>query len=173
MIVGKILESKSEGAIDDYGLAPVQFTEKRFRKDKTTASFNRDAKTISFSRSTQTYPLKGGEQDRSSVIWQLISIARAAPARFKPNTEWRFIVVSDHDADPWTFRVISQENIKMPNGDMSTVHVVRYPPPGSKKQKLDIWLAPSMEWYPVRLRFSEADGEYIEQTLEQVNKTAS
>lgn len=31
--------------------------------------------------------------------------------------------------------------------------------------KLDIWLDPAREWYPVKLRFTEADGEYLEMVL--------
>lgn len=170
MMVGKILDVKSEGTIDDYGLAPISFTEKRFHKDPTTTTFDRQAKTISFTDSTQTYAIKGGEQDRSSVIWQLISVARAAPAQFRPGSKWQFFVAGQRDADPWTFTVIKQEKIKTQAGTWNTVHVSRAPPPDSKEQKLDIWLAPTLEWYPARIRFNDADGEYIEQTLKKVDK---
>lgn len=170
-LFGKILESTSEGNIDEHGLAPARFTQKRFRKGSTTTSFDRAARTIRFSRPVPAYPLKGGEQDHSSVIWQLISMARATPARFKPNSEWQFLVAGDHDVDPWTFKVANQERIRTPYGEINTVHLVRSPSPDSGKQQLDIWLAPSMEWYPVRLRYSEPDGEYIEQVLEGIGKT--
>jgi hypothetical protein len=48
--------------------------------------------------------------------------------------------------------------------------VLREPPPGSKDQSLDIWLAPSLEWYPVKLRFVDNDRDYVEQTLERIVK---
>ncbi len=170
MLVGKILDEKSEGAIDQYGLAPGTFTEKRFRKEATTATFDRAAKTISFTSSANTYPIKGGEQDRASAIWQLISIARGTPAKFRPGSSWTFVVAGQQDAEPWTFKVGKQEKIRTPLGEINALHVVKAPPPNSKGQKLDIWLAPSHEWYPVRLRFADDKGEYIEQTLETVNK---
>ncbi|WP_019142081.1 DUF3108 domain-containing protein [Noviherbaspirillum massiliense] len=173
MLVGKILETSSHGLIDQYGLAPLSFTEKRFRKHPTTTSFDRTTKTISFTESAQTYPIKGGEQDRSSVVWQLVSIARAAPARMKPNSEWKFFVAGRRDAEPWTFKVVNQEKIKTGVGTLDAVHILRAPPPDSQSQKLDIWLAPSLDWYPVRLRFTDADDEFIEQTLENVNRKAS
>jgi Protein of unknown function (DUF3108) len=150
-------------------LAPISFTEKRYRKPPTTASFNRDAKTISFTGSEQTYPIKGGEQDRASVIWQLISIARAAPVRFKTGSTWNFFVASRHDAEPWTFKVMKQERIKTPLGEVNALQVVRATS-NDKGQQLVIWLAPSMDWYPVRLRLAESDGEYVEQTLEKISK---
>ena len=53
-------------------------------------------------------------------------------------------------------------------GSFETVHLVKAPPPDSKDQRLDIWLAPGLEWYPVRLKFSDADGDTIDQRLDQV-----
>jgi hypothetical protein len=172
-LIGKILDTKSEGGIDDYGLAPSSFTEKRFRKSAVTTSFDRASKTIRFGSSSQTYRLKGGEQDRNSALWQLISVARAAPAKFKPGSQWSFVVAGHNDAEPWTFRVLKQDKVRTPMGELNAVHVSRAPQPDSKDQTLDIWLAPSLEWYPVRLRFTEADGDFIEQTLQEARKKSS
>jgi hypothetical protein len=168
MLVGKILNEKSEGGIDASGLAPARYSEQRFRKEATSAVFNRDTGLISFSQSDRTYPIHGGEQDRTSVIWQLVAVARAAPASFKSGSAWRFFVVGQRDADPWTFRVSAQEKLMGPNGEVTAWHVTRNPPPDSKEQQLDIWLAPALQWYPVKLRFTEGGGDYIEQTLQSV-----
>ena len=168
MLVGKILDEKSEGAIDAWGLAPARYTEQRFRKDATSVTFDRSARLISFSASDRTYPIRGGEQDRASVIWQLIAVARAAPAKFKNGSSWNFFVVGQRDADPWTFKVGAQEKVAGPDGEVMAWHVTRNPPPGSEEQQLDIWLAPALQWYPVRLRFTEGGGDFIEQTLRQV-----
>lgn len=173
VIVGRILDARSEGAIDGYGLAPTVFTEKRIRRDRTTTSFDRTAMTIRFTASDASYPLQGGEQDRNSMIWQLIAVARAAPTKFRPGSSWNFFVAGPRDADPWTFNVSKQERIATALGQLNTVHVIRLPPPDSQQQKLDIWLAPSLEWYPVRLRFSDDNGDFFEQTLQKVGKKAS
>ena len=172
LLVGKILETKSEGGIDDYGLAPTTFVERRFRREPTTATFNRTANTISFSESATSYPIIGGEQDRNSAIWELIAVARGAQGKFKPGSEWQFFVAGQRDAEPWTFRVTKQENVRTALGNMVAIHVVKAPPPNAKGQQVDIWLAPSLEWYPVRVRYTEPDGDFIEQTLESVNKQA-
>lgn len=169
-LVGKILNAKSEGAIDEYGLAPVSFTETRFHKDPTTTSFNHAGKLISFSASPDTYPIRGGEQDRNSAIWQLIAVARAAHSKFRQNSEWNFFVAGSHDAQSWSFKVDKEESIRTPLGKMNTVHVIKAPPPDSKGQRVDIWLSPSLEWYPVRLRFTEANGDFVEQLLSNVAK---
>lgn len=171
-LFGVILDSKSAGGVDEYGLAPDEGSEKRFRKDPTTVNFKRDSKTISFSEGTDTYPIKGGEQDRTSITWQLLSIARGAPDKFKPGSEWSFFVAGRHDADPWTFKVVNTETVHTGQGDVSAVHLSKTPPPEGHKseQQIDVWLAPSLEWYPVRIRFVDNDGEdYVEQTLEKVS----
>jgi hypothetical protein len=172
-LFGKILDARSEGKIDSLGLAPTQFVQKRLRKDATTTTFNGDSKTITFNQSGQTYPIVGGEQDRVSIVWQLLSVARAAPKKFVAGSQWQFFVAGEHDAEPWTFKVMKTETIVTPKGHFNAVHVFRAPPPDSQGQKLDIWLAPSLEWYPVKLRFTDADGDYIEQSLETVSKAGS
>lgn len=170
MLLGKILETSSEGDIDDYGLAPARFMDKRLRRKALITTFDRKLHTINFTQSTEHYPLKGGEQDRASIIWQLIAIARGSNGKFTPGSEWLFFVAGPHDAEQWRFQVAGHEKIKIRQGEIDTVHVLRARPPDDQGQKLDIWLAPSLEWYPARLRFTDPDGDFIEQTLDDINK---
>lgn len=172
MLVGKILDARSEGTLDAQGLAPVSYTEKRFRRALSTTSFDRAAGVIRFGASDRTYPIQGGEQDHNSVIWELVAVARAAPAKVKPGTEWHFVVAGVRHAEPWTFRVVKQEKIRTPLGELDTLHIARMPQADSQDRHVDIWLAPSLEWYPARVRYSEDDGDYIEQTLRAVGRQA-
>jgi hypothetical protein len=169
-LLGKITENRSEGTIDSYGLAPAEFYEKRFRKDPTTSNFDRAAKVLSFSDGKQTYPLKGGEQDRASVTWQLVAQARAAGDHFRPGTRWAYFVAGRHDADPWTFRVVKRERVSTPAGQFDAVHVTREQSAAIKGQELEIWLAPMLEWYPVKIKFADDGKDFVEQTLEKVAK---
>ena len=160
-----LLNFKSAGVIDDFGVAPVIYSEKRFRRPETNTHFHRERNTISFSASTATYPRKGGEQDRASIVWQLTGIGRGDGEKFVPGAEIDFFVAGVRDAAPWRVRVIGEEQIEIGNGKVIAWHVVRIPKPGSYDQKLDIWLAPQHEWYPVKLRFTEANGEYLDMLL--------
>ncbi|KAF1047707.1 MAG: hypothetical protein GAK35_00522 [Herbaspirillum frisingense] len=171
MLLGKILETSSEGAVDSYGLAPDRFVEKRLRRDPSTTTFNREQNKITFTQSSDTFPLQGGEQDRTGITWQLIAIARANAAKMTPGSEWKFFVAGPRDAEQWSFKVVGREKIKTPQGDTDAVHIFRAPPPDDQGQKLDIWLAPKLDWYPVRLKFTDPDGDYIEQVLDSVKKT--
>jgi hypothetical protein len=169
-IFGKILENHSEGGIDEYGLAPESFTEKRFRKDPTTATFHRDSKTITFKTGDESYPIKGGEQDRTSAPWQLVAQARSAPDKLAPGSEWAYFVAGRRDAEPWVFKVVKRETIQTGAGEFETIHFIKSPPKSDKSQQVDLWLAPGLDWYPVRIRFIDDDGDYVDQLLEKVVK---
>ncbi len=168
--LGKILENRTEGTIDAFGLAPSRFHEKRFRKDATTATFDRAAKTITFNDGKLSYPILGGEQDRGSAQWQLAALARAAPEKFVVGSEWKFFVAGRRDAEVWTFKVLGREVLNTGMGSMPAVHLVKLPPSDASAQHIDLWLAPGHEWYPVKLRFSEEDGEFVQQTIDKIIK---
>lgn len=171
MLLGKILETSSEGSIDAYGLAPERFIEKRLRRDPSTTTFNREQNKITFTQSSDSFPLQGGEQDRTGITWQLVAVARANAQKMVKDSQWKFFVAGPRDAEQWTFKVVGREKIRTAQGETSVVHILRAPPPDDQGQKLDIWLAPSQEWYPVRIKFTDPNGDYIEQVLESVKKT--
>jgi len=169
-LFGKVLEHRSEGGIDDYGLAPSTYYEKRIRKDPTTTTFNRAGRQLEFQGDTPPQPLKGGEQDRSSVQWQLVSQARHAPDQFKAGSEWSFLTAGRKDAEVWTFKVVGPENLQTAMGEVKAVHLVRLPPRRDNGQQVDLWLVPSLEWYPAKIRYQEENGDSFEQLLEKVNR---
>mgnify|MGYP003630468515 CR=1 FL=1 len=167
-LLGKILETTSVGGIDAYGLAPTKATEKRFRKPQTTTTFDRTSKKISFSASDAQYAIKGGEQDRNSAIWQLATLARSQPQKFKYGAVIPMFIAGAKEADPWKFKVLSKENISTELGKINALHVTKVIKRKSEDQKIDIWFAPGMNWYPVRIRFTEPEGDYIDQTISKV-----
>src|SRR5450830_547076 len=146
-LFGSLIDDRSDGAIDSFGLAPAQFSEKRVRHDPWTTTF-----------------------DRSSVVFQLAGVARAAPDKFVAGSEWTFFVAGRRDADVWTFRVIKPETVQTGFGAVDAVHLIRLPPPDSREQALDVWLAPSKEWFPARIKFTDSDDEFVDQTLQSVTR---
>jgi hypothetical protein len=170
-ILGRINENRSEGLVDANGLAPEKFTEKRFRKDAYTVTFDRAERTISFTEGKLSYPIKGGEQDRASAPWQLAALARGTPGKFVAGSEWRMFVAGRRDAEAWVFKVARTEKLSTPMGQVDAVHLVKKPAGESKEQQIDIWLAPAHEWYPVKVRFSDHDGDdVVEQTIAKITK---
>ena len=96
-----------------------------------------------------------------------MSIARGSPKTFIPKSQWSFSVAGRRDAEKWTFTVNEEVTLPTPLGELSTVHVIQE----TADQRIDIWLAPTMEWYPVRIKYRDADnGDTIEQDLVRINK---
>jgi hypothetical protein len=169
-IFGKILTSSSKGTINESGLAPEQFLEKRFRREQTKTIFDRQSKLIKFSGGEPQLPLRGGEQDRLSVTWQVVALARHAGIKLNNGQEWKIIVAGVHDADPWLFTVKEQMRIHTDLGDVDVVHILRAPPVDDPGQQLELWLAPAFDYYPVRINFIDANGDRIEQKISSIQK---
>lgn len=157
---------ESEGMLDDYGIAPVLYSEKPMNRSETNTHFNRDDRNnISFSSSTISYPLHGGEQDRASILWELAGIGRGDRGKFTPGAHIDFFVAGMRDGDTWSIDVIGQEEIDTGIGKMQTWHLARNPRAGTYDKKTEIWLAPQYEWYPVKVRTTEKSGKYVDMTL--------
>lgn len=166
-LLGQILENRSEGTVGPRGLEPTSFYEKRMRKPAFTTTFDRKAGAITFSEDKdKRHAIRGGEQDRSSTQWQLASMARAAPAKFVTGSEVAFVVAGRDDAELWRFTVTGKETLATGAGTLQVVHLSKAP----GGPAVDVWLAPSLGWYPVKLRVSDKEGEYVEQTLTKLVK---
>jgi hypothetical protein len=159
------LSFNSSGEVDEGGIAPELYTEKRFRKSATNTHFNRARNRISFSSSEQSYPRQGGEQDRASIVWQLAGIARGDSDKIVAGAHIDLFVAGIRDGEIWPIQVLGQEDIELGSGRTAAWHLVRVPKPGSFDQKIDIWLAPTEDWTPVRLRQTDANGDYLEMTM--------
>ena len=168
-LTGVLLSEKSEGMLDEAGIAPQTFSRKRFRKETVQTHFDHKAGNISFSDNAALPLLKGGEQDRLSVLWQLLAMARAQPARFIAGSAWTFRVIGNRDGEDWVFDVKEAQKLRTVLGEVDTLHIMRVPTEKSGPT-LDIWLAPSLDWFPVRLRAAEDNGDTIEQSLSKLEK---
>ena len=163
----------SEGTLDSQGIAPERYREKRFRKAETNTHFNRERALISFSASEINYPRNGGEQDRASVIWQLAGIGRGDSEKITVGAEIPLFVAGVRDADIWTMRVIAEETIDTGAGKIRSWHFLRKPRAGSFEQTIDLWLAPELDWYPVRLRQTDANGAWLDMTMTGMRRAAN
>ena len=169
-LFGQLLLEKSEGAIDRSGLVPANFFLKRIRKEPVTVVFDRRAGQINFAGDAPAHKIQGGEQDQLSVIWQLLSMARTRPGSFVPGSSWKFFVAGTRSGESWTFQVKDKQRLQTHIGEVDTLHVTYVPNDVKNGRQIDIWLAPSQEWFPVRLRFTEPNGDSMEQTIEKITK---
>jgi len=167
-----LLVLRSEGTIDDYGIAPDRAAEKRARRAETATHFNRSgerAGTISFSASDRSFPLLAGAQDKATVPFQLAGIGRADINQFGGDIDIQ--VGEDKAASLFRFQLVGEEELNTRMGKLVTWHLTRPPMPGTYSSRLDIWLAPGMQWYPVQIRNTEASGALTTQTVSHIKIT--
>jgi hypothetical protein len=163
-----LLVLNSEGTIDDYGIAPDTFTEKRKGRSLTATHFNRNEGNISFSASEQHYPLLAGAQDKATVPFQLGGIGRANVSQLGGDID--ILVGEDKEANIFRFQLVGEEELETKLGKLQTVHLLRPPKPGTYSSKLEIWLAPGLNWYPVQIRNTEASGALTTQTVSRITR---
>ncbi|MGZ3158210.1 MAG: DUF3108 domain-containing protein [Burkholderiaceae bacterium] len=160
---------ESEGAIDQFGIAPLLYTEKSGNKSATNTHFQRERNIISFSSSTANYPRQGGEQDRATIIWQLSGIGRGSPEKFISGTGIDIFVAGVRNGETWHIHVVDEEEVDLPTGKINAWHLRRTPTPGTYEPQLDIWLAPYQTWYPVKLRYTQTNGDTLDMSLSKVS----
>jgi hypothetical protein len=160
---------QSEGTVDQSGIVPLLYSEKSIRKSVTNTHFQRGRNIISFSSSTINYPRQGGEQDRASIIWQLAGIGRGSPEKLKAGEDFDIFVAGARDGETWRIHVTGEEETALSTGKTNTWHLVRMPPVGTYQQRLDVWLAPRQAWYPVKLRYTQVNGDTLELSLTRIS----
>jgi hypothetical protein len=164
----RLYSLQSNGTIGTTGIEPHTATETRRGKAATTTHFDYDSKSIRFSAAPAVLPLSEGAQDKISVFMQLASLGNADPAQFQPGKEMAIQVAEEKEAHAHQFVVLDQETIETKLGHLATWHIVRPPRPSVYSSRIDIWLAPDLNWLPVQIRNTEANGAITTQTIRQI-----
>jgi hypothetical protein len=152
----------SEGRITDQGLEPGRFEDKA--RKLQTAQLDFGQQRAHFSAGTPDAVIAPGAQDRLSVFLQLSALLGAAPQRYPQGTQIGFITVSARRADRWTFRVGAMETLDLPAGSLQALRLDKVRQ-GADDQDASLWLAPSLQYLPVRIRLAQDNGDFADLQL--------
>jgi hypothetical protein len=152
----------SKGHIDRFGIAPEQYSEQRGRRAADVTIFNRETKQVVYTRTPANQPLADGAQDRFSVVMQLASLVRGAPDTYKPGVTRQFSVADNDSSEIWPIQTVGDETVQARGGPVTARHFVRLPRREGDRRRLDIWLAQSLGWLPVRIVQTEPSGMQVE-----------
>ncbi len=150
----------STGLITAEGLAPLRFSDKA--RSEEAAHFLRDQGKVSFSSNRPDAALVAGTQDRLSVMLQLGAMVGGAPAAFPAGTVISIPTAGTREAEPWLFTVEGEETLELPGGKVAALKLIRNPR-REFDQTVELWLAPGMDYVPVRLRLTQANGDWVDQ----------
>lgn len=152
----------SAGQVTDKGLLPTRFGDRA--RSEQAAHFDFSAGRVTFSANTPSASIAPGAQDRLSVFIQLAAMLAAEPARYPVGTEITLTTVSARASDRWTFRVEGEETLELPAGTIPTWKLQRVPR-RDYDQKAELWLAPSQQYLPVRIRITQSNGDFADLQL--------
>lgn len=157
----------STGRMGTHGLEPVRFGDKV--RSEVAAHFNYELNKVTFSANTPDVPLLPGAQDQLSVILQMASMLAADPKLFTQGSTLSFQAVGPKSAEAWVFTIGTSEKLGLPGGELSALRVWREPL-GEYDSRVEIWFAPEMNYLPVRVRLSQANGDVADQLWKSTEK---
>jgi hypothetical protein len=150
----------SSGRITPRGLEPLRFADKV--RTEVFAQLDHPHKLVTFSAGGTPTALEKGAQDQLSVFFQLSAQLAGAPQRFQAGDRFAFQAIGARSAEHWTFEIGSTDTLELPGGTLQAVKLKRILLDPQATQ-VELWLAPAMHFLPVRIRLSQAHGDFVEQ----------
>jgi hypothetical protein len=149
----------SKGMVGPRGLEPLRFGDKT--RSEEAAHFQRAKGIVSFSGNGPDAPLMPLAQDLLSVYIQLASMWAANPARFSPGMQLPFQLIEKHRSGSRVFTVAATERLKVEGRDMVATRLV-CDPSAQYDNRVEVWLAPTLEYLPARIRMTQANGDEVD-----------
>lgn len=150
----------SRGRVTAEGLQPLRFSDKT-RRERVT-EFDHAQGQARFGEGAPPIPLRVGAQDQLSIFVQLASQLAADPTRYPRGTELELQAIGIRGADTWRFIVQEEETLSLPGGAQRALKLARLTQ-DPQDLRVELWLAPALDWLPARIRLTQANGDYIDQ----------
>ena len=150
----------SVGRIGPQGLMPERFGERQ--RDEAATHFDYEGQRVRFSRNRPDAPLAPGTQDRLSVILQLAAQLQALP--LEAGESITVPVASSRAVDVWVWSVGELQTVDLPQGPVVARHLLR-PALHERDNTVELWMAPSLQHLPVRIRITQSNGDWLDQRL--------
>ncbi|MFP8779693.1 DUF3108 domain-containing protein [Hydrogenophaga sp. RWCD_12] len=160
-----VLEWTSAGRMNDKGLVPDRFSDKR-RSSERAAHFDREGQRIRYSNNASDAKLLPGAQDRLSVNLQLAGLFNARPDAYAEGQMLRLPVTSVDAAEVWLFQVGPLATESLPAGEVSARKLTRSPRK-EYDRKVEVWLLPGYAHLPGHIRITEPNGDSMDLKLQE------
>jgi hypothetical protein len=152
----------SVGEVTADGLAPKRFSDKS--RSELAAHFDADKGKITFSANRPDAVWQRGAQDRLSVFFQLAGLLAGQPGGFPAGSKIPIYTVGPREAETWAFSVEAEEALSLPMGELRALRLTREPR-REFDQKVEAWFAPSLAYWPVRIKITQSNGDFVDQQL--------
>jgi hypothetical protein len=160
----------STGELTDRGLQPSRYDEE-FQvvfRDPRRLTLHMDADTVRFPNG-RSAPRPPGLQDSASQFVQLVWLFTTQPGLLQPGRSIDIPLALPRYIEIWTYDVLAAETLATPAGAIDTVHVKprREPRPGVDLTA-EVWVAPSLQYLPVRILIRQDAQTYVDLLLKEL-----
>lgn len=158
----------SDGLIVADGLAPRRYDEETHRAfgspRRATLRFEDGAVVMGDGRRLPSLP---GVQDTASQFVQLTWMFTTQPHRLQRGHEVEMPLALPREVGRWTYDVIGEETVHAPFGAIEAVRLKPRRPARRDTLAVETWIAPSLQYLPVRIRIQQDDQTWIDLVIER------
>jgi hypothetical protein len=161
-----LLDLRSTGELKPFGIAPGKYVERvDIVNREVSVEFDWNRHIVSFAGrgAGEPMPFIEGTQDPLSLQFHLPLLAQAYPWRFGPGAQISF-QVARRKVETYTFVVEGFESVTIQGKEIQTLKIVRPKTPESNRA-VEFWIAPELDWIPVRLRYVDPKDDVWESYL--------
>jgi len=164
----------SDGVITPAGLAPRRY-------DEETRIVLREPRRVAIDLGEEQVRLADGRvllrpegvQDSASQFVQMTWLFNARPDLLQPGQSVSFPLALPRRVDTWTYDILASEPVATPAGLLPAVHVKPRREAGGGDLTVEFWVAPSLQYLPVRLAIRQGRGITLELLLERLPEQAA
>ncbi|MCX7174182.1 MAG: DUF3108 domain-containing protein [Proteobacteria bacterium] len=150
----------SAGDITEEGLRPREFRTGKNGVAGDTARFDWNPMTLALSAGNpREVALKPGAQDMLSMFYQL-----SAKYPWVPRDRNEVMVATGRKFERYAFEVLREEPLPTRLGELRTLHLRT----AAGVEAIDIWSALDLRGLPVKIRYTDREGESFDQIAEEI-----
>ncbi len=168
--VGPVLSRHitSEGELTAQGLAPQRFDGEQkvlFRgAQRWQLRFGPERVVL---RDGREVPTMAGVQDEASQFVQLTWLFTTQPERLKVGQSIELPLAISRKLERWTYDIVAEETLRFPFGSVATFHIKPRREAQGGDLTPEIWIAPSLQYLPVRILIRDGKAHWIDLSLEK------
>jgi hypothetical protein len=150
------------GRIFPQGLRPDEYRDERPFGWVASAKFNWESRSVTQERKgkSETLQMQGAAQDPLSLAYTFAFV----PPKGK---EYEIIRADGRGLTLFRFKVVGNEKLATPAGEMQTLHIVKVRD-GPEDKSTDIWFAAERDFLPVRVLVVDKDGSRVDQIITRI-----
>jgi hypothetical protein len=163
----------SEGEITPEGLQPRRYDEetKVVWRDARRLTVWLDGDRVRLSNGTEA-PRPAGVQDSASQFVQMTWLFTTRPQLLERGRTVEIPLALPRRVEPWVYEVLETETLYTPAGPVEAVHVKPRREGRTNELTAEMWVAPSLQYLPVRLLIRQDAQTYIDLLIDRLPQQA-